>query len=101
MLGKEVKVNGETLTKEKIAIEFAKRDLPDYMVEGMYNYLTYKIPPGSFMSAVLCNDLYAACQCADGTNRFRLFGYIDFLHNEAPTKSFGSYDAYKTWLESK
>ena len=97
----EVIVNGEALTLEKIGAEFAKRDLPAYMVPGMYNYLSNKIPPGSFMSAVLCNDLYLACQTADSTNRFRLFAYMDFLHNEAPPKSFGSYDAYKSWLESK
>ena len=29
--------------------------------------------PGSFLSAVLCNDLRGACECADDTNRSRLF----------------------------
>ena len=41
----------------------------DYMAAGMRRYIEYGIAPGSFMTAILCNDLMEAAQRADDTNR--------------------------------
>ena len=45
--------------------------IPDYMRGGLRRYLAHGIEPGSFLSAVLRNDLIDACGRADDTNRHR------------------------------
>ena len=42
--------------------------IPEYMIGSLRRYIENGIEPGSFLSAVLCNDLRGACECADDTN---------------------------------
>jgi len=71
--------------------------IPQHMWEGMYAYFINHRQTGSFLRAVLCNDLCRAVQKADITNQRLLPNYVMWLHNYAPDGSFGSEDAYVTW----
>lgn len=64
-------------------------------------YIENGIEPGSFLTAVLENDLMEAFGRADDINRERLFDYCSFLYNEAPPACFGSKEKVKLWIKQK
>ena len=94
----------ETETKYELpqrSIDIANEMLPDYMVGGLVRYFNNRIPPGSFLTAILSNDLYEAAARADNTNQMYLSQYVMWLHNYAPGRhsgSWGSPEAVKEWL---
>ena len=65
-----------------------------HMVDGLRLYFERGIEPGSFMTAVLCNDLKEACGRADHINRHLIFQIVAWLYNEAPYASWGSEEAF-------
>jgi len=76
----------------------AKSSIPDYMHGGLIRYIENRIRPGSFLTAVLTNDLQGAVAAADETNRDLIPHYIVFLFNWAPHESWGSPEKVKAWL---
>jgi len=57
-------------------------------------------PFGSFVTAVLANDLVGAFQHADNRNRSLMLDYVSFLYNDMPGRTgdaavdlWGSYEA--------
>ena len=77
-------------------IDYSK--LPHHMQDGMKLYIEEGIEPGSFMSAVLCNDLMEACNRADHVNIERLRDYASFLYNHAPRSCYGSREIFSKWI---
>lgn len=75
--------------------------IPTRMVGGLQHYIENHIKPGSFLSAVIKNDLIAACEQADDENMRNLPAYVAFLYNEAPRQCWGSEEAFKNWLKNK
>jgi hypothetical protein len=75
--------------------------IPQHMIGGLRRYIEDGIEPGSFLSAVLRNDLRRAVEQADATNIDRLPDYIRFLYNYAPTGSWGSPDEFDEWIGHK
>lgn len=74
--------------------------LPDHMKDGMKLYIEKGILPGSFMTAVLTNDLALACSKADSINRIKLFDIVSWLFAEVPHNCWKSVDAVQEWTES-
>lgn len=72
--------------------------LPDHMQDGTRLYIEHGILPGSFLTAVICNDLFTAMWKADDINRYRLFDWCSFFYNEAPSQCFGSPDKMEKWM---
>ncbi len=70
------------------------------MHDGLRLYVFNGIPPGGFMTAVLCNDFMDACRRADIENQRRLFCYAMFFANYMPVESYGSDEAVKAWIDS-
>lgn len=69
----------------------------DAYVRGEHPY-----PFGSFVTAVLANDLVGALGQADDENRANIFEYASYLYNEMPGRTgdpsrdfWGSYEAVK------
>lgn len=77
-----------------------KELLPEHMWGGMKRYLENGIMPGSFLTAVLLNDLKGALGQADHINRNRLHDIVTFLYNYAPGTCWGSPDKVNAWVES-
>lgn len=74
------------------------RGIPEHMRDGIVRYIENGIEPGSFLTAVICNDLTQACACADSQNRRLLFEYIDFFYNYAPRSCWGSREKFDSWI---
>lgn len=74
--------------------------LPEHMRDGMRLYIERGVPPGSFLTAVLSNDLMGALGKADDTNLHALPAYGRFLYNEAPSPCFGSPEHVRDWCEA-
>ena len=73
--------------------------LPDYMIGGIVRYVLHGIPAGSFMDAVISNDLFTAVGKADIVNREYLHAYCNFFYNHAPSTCFGSKDKRDAWIK--
>ena len=52
--------------------------IPEHMIEVVRHYIENGLEPGSFLSAVLQNDLRRAVECADEININRLPDYIRY-----------------------
>ena len=81
-MASEVLVNGEPI-KYQLCPNGA-------MIEGLARYFEYGILPGSFLQALLKNDLRGTCEQADDRNRHLVFEWVSWLYNYAPTGSWGS-----------
>ncbi len=75
--------------------------LPEHMRDAMRFYIEDRIKPGSFLTAVLENDLMEACARADHINLRRLHDFCLFLYNFAPGGCHGSPEKVRAWLERK
>jgi hypothetical protein len=73
---------------------------PD-MIEALKRYIDHGIPPGHFLSAVICNDLKEACARADSDNQKALFEITAWLYNYAPANCWGSEARMRIWINSK
>ena len=80
-------------------IALAASRLPEGMHGGIERWIEPGIRPGSFLSAVLRNDLRTACEKADDTNRYLLFEYVSFFYNHAPSSCWGSPEKFAAWME--
>jgi hypothetical protein len=52
---------------------------------------------GSFVNAVLENNLREACAQADDVNKFLLFDIVYYIYNECPAGCWGSPEKVKAW----
>jgi hypothetical protein len=69
--------------------------------EGLERYVRYRIPTGSFLRAVLSNDLMGAMGKADEENREDIFEICQYIHNHLPIACHGSPKAVKEWLQGR
>jgi len=72
--------------------------VPQHMRDGLRLYFDHGIEPGSFMTAVLCNDLRESFGRADHINRERLFDIVSFLYCDAPSSCWGSPEKVREWV---
>lgn len=75
--------------------------VPDHIHEGLIAYIVEGRVPGSFLAAVLSNDLKNAVAFADDENRCALPQIIRWLYNEAPNPCWGSPEKFGAWLLKK
>jgi hypothetical protein len=73
---------------------------PD-MLDILQRYIDHGIQPGSFLTAVICNDLRSAVSYADDENIANIPAYIGYLSNEAPIGCWGSYEAMNRHIAIK
>jgi len=73
--------------------------LPEGLKGGLQRYIEHGIEPGSFLQAVLRNDLMGSFAQADIHNRYLLFDIVRWLYNEAPSQCWGSSEKVKAWIE--
>jgi len=77
-------------------------DLPEHMRGGVRRYLHDGIAPGSFLKAVMENDLVGAFGAADVVNRRIMWNYANMLYNAFPARSsgcWGSAQAVEDWQD--
>lgn len=76
------------------------RLLPVSLQEGMRRYIEFGVRPGSFLSAVLENNLAEAVTRADYDNMISLSRIMTFLVSEAPAESWGSAAKVQAWIDA-
>jgi hypothetical protein len=64
--------------------------VPATLHDGLRHYIADRRPVGSFLTAMLSNDLAGAVVRADPENKFALPEIVLFLHGYAPSKCWGS-----------
>lgn len=73
--------------------------IPEHMKQGVVNYVELGYRPGSFLNAVLGNDLATAGFYADDYNRNAWREWADVLDFVLPKKSWGSAEIVNAWIE--
>ncbi len=73
--------------------------LPEHMRESIILWIEHghAAYPGSFMTALLSNDLMGAIGKADEVNAAALRTWAVYLYNYAPSGCFGSPEKFKAW----
>lgn len=91
----------ENTTVEELVEKFttSEHPLPPYMASGLAYYVIFGTPPGSFLTAVLANDLMEAMGRADLENRQLLFNYTFNLYNYAIPQCYGSHATVTKWQQ--
>ena len=74
--------------------------IPEHMREGLRLYIESGIEPGSFLTAILENNLVRAYQTADDINIARMKDWVTFLYWDLPSDCWGSPQVVQTWLET-
>lgn len=72
--------------------------LPAYMQGGMLRYIENGFEPGSFLTALLSNDLRETFARADDLNATAVRTYVQYLYSYAPQGCWGSPDCVNAWL---
>ena len=72
--------------------------LPEHMQEGMRLYIERGIVPGSFLTAVLENNLIEAFGMADHINQAHMKEWCAFVYNELPGNCHGSPEIVSAWM---
>ena len=73
--------------------------IPDYMQSGIELYINKGIPPGSFLTAIICNDLTTAVGQADNVNISNIPAYVNYFYNEVPSFCWGSKEKVIAWIK--
>ena len=73
--------------------------LPPHMQDAAKRYVEKGIPPGHFLTAVICNDLLGAVSHADDTNVKALKTWVQFFYNEAPGGCWKSKEVMNAWVK--
>ena len=73
--------------------------IPQHTKETIDNYANKGWDPGSFVHAVLANDLSGAFGRADIFNRMAMFEIVSYVHNNVPSCVHGSYEVVDSWLK--
>jgi hypothetical protein len=74
--------------------------MPGSLRPGTKLYIEQGILPGSFLRAVISNDLKESFAQADDINRLRMFEIVSWFYNEAPAPCWGSPEIMKAWQEA-
>lgn len=72
--------------------------VPQHMHGAVRRYYLKGIPPGSFLEAVISNDLMGAFSRADDVNSSAMREWCQFFYNHVPSGSYGSPERYGEWL---
>lgn len=86
-----------TAAETRLRLALTSSHVPDHLHEGLLLYISHGILPGSFLQAVLCNDLLQAGARADPFSRARLLDLFAVLYDYAPTAAIGSREKVLAW----
>lgn len=74
--------------------------ISDRMVAAIERYVREGVPPGDFLTAVICNDLKRAVSAADEDNRRNLPAFVGYFYNNCPSGCWGSKEKMYWWLRA-
>jgi len=69
--------------------------------DGIDKYVRDHCPPGSFLTAVLSNDLRESFARADEENIRDMFEIVSYCYNKIPMTCWGSPEVVEAWLKQR
>lgn len=75
--------------------------IPSHNHSGIHLFIENGVQTGSFLSAILDNDLKMACARADLENQSAIFDIVYFLWNYAPFDCWGSEEKRLNWQQHR
>jgi len=72
--------------------------VPKHTVEALDRYWKFGYQPGSFLTALLCGDVFHAIGRADYLNKEALGHIVEYIVRHAPRGSYGSEDLVQDWV---
>lgn len=72
--------------------------LPAYMKDGVVNFVFDGLEPGSFLYAVLCNDLKHSVINADQNNKGLIVEWALLMYNGVPVECQGNTERVAAWI---
>ena len=85
--------------EQQITIQLYKSKVPEKMHDGIIRYVVFGTRPGSFLRAVISNDLRASIHCGDKENLKMLHTFVHYFYQYAYPELFGSPEKMKHWME--
>lgn len=81
-------------------LDFSKYpSIPERTQGSFSRYINHGIPPGSFVTAVLTNNLVESVGAADTENLIALTDIARFIYNELPCSAWGNQNIVDAWIE--
>lgn len=77
---------------------FRDYSIRDDMMGAIRRYIDHGIPPGSFLTAVIENNLSEAVGRADDENCANLPAFVAYFYNEASSACWGSPEKRRAWI---
>ena len=81
--------------------KFRHWEIPEYMHQGMEDYIKYGTPPGDFLSNIIQNKFVEAVFHADNKNLRNIQAYAHWLYWEVPSVAWGNNEKFKIWISHK
>lgn len=75
--------------------------IPERIMQNLLHYVKGEEAPGSFLYAVLTNDLWGAVGRADQEMKPLIPILVSYIHWEVPSGCHGSKEAVKAWMEKE
>lgn len=95
-------LGGASDAAEICRAQLEKHGIPAQLQPGLVRYLVDGIRPGSFLAAVLENNLAEAVMRANPDEHFQaLPGLVRFLNLQAPAESWGSRAKVEAWARER
>lgn len=82
-------------------LDYERYSVPEHTRVALEDYFFYGYEPGSFVTAVLCNDLMGTVNRCDHINRECIVDIAKWIMHNAPSSSWGSKQAVANWLADK
>lgn len=86
-------------TKEALWKDAIKCGVPEHDIRGFVEYVFEGVPVGSFLEAVLENNLMEAYKRADDKNTRAMYGIVSFVYSYLPSPCHGSPEKVAAWLK--
>jgi hypothetical protein len=74
---------------------------PQGVIDGIRRFADHRIPPGSFVTEVLNNNLKEAFMHADEQSIAGMFAIVSYCYNEIPGVCWGSPEKVEAWLKGE
>ena len=83
-------------------LDFTRYPLIPYSTrDTIVRYIDAGLPPGSFVTAVLSNDLVKSVGAADEDNLLALTDIAKFVYNELPVEAWGNQNKVNAWIKKR
>lgn len=88
------------LTEENMILDSLRHsEVPDNLHYGIMRYICHELQPGSYLTAVLENDLLQAINRGDDDTLKGLVATVRWLFNKAPGDCWGTPRKVYDWLQ--